>query len=552
VTRAYERSVLAKERPPRAAKPARQVQQVQRADSPVGQLQRSAGNTAVAQLFGVQRAGDPAIAKALDEVKLVSQTITKSTRLQPWLMFETMPWNDEPGVKKKLYQATKAAYGKVAKAEGTLAKAREFDARTPKPKKRPKGIPTVAKAEAGLATARAAVDTKMTELKDFVKSKLGSSKNPRTADLQNRKTAAKAEVKRLDKALAKASRGKKPDAALVATLTTQRDAAKAAIGAADQLLTSRIATLKTEIDAADWSPKEVAKQRYVFEVDGIRATLGDSIDAYATTTARGMDGDAQKITGGGPTVAELLAKDATIGKSAKKILSIISGFEGNFSTINTYDVADVTFGMVQWTTGSGGVGDLIKAMTVMKAMAPAAFATRLTRFGIDVDPARGLVITRPDGTVLNGEPAAKALQGDPKLTAVLAAAGTDPALQAGELNAAYEIEVKAALRATLAVTVPAHDKQPKTTVKVPLSSVFTSEFGAGVLANHTVHGGFPKKKLQGAISAYATGHRPDLAKLGDWAKGAEADLITAISTGLDKPRIDKMSADLNHSPGSYE
>jgi hypothetical protein len=206
---------------------------------------------------------------------------------------------------------------------------------------------------------------------------------------------------------------------------------------------------------------------------------------------------------------------------------------------------------VQWTTGASGHGDLIRALTIMKKAAPDAFAARLVRYGIDVAPT-GLVLTRPDGTVLTGVPAAKAVQSDPKLAAVLAAAGADPALQAAELRAANEIEVAGALTSRLSVTFPAASKGAKpVTAHVPVSALITSELGVGVLANHTVHGGFPKAELEHAATAYVAAHHVDPAAVGTWGPQSETNLIAAITKGIDADRVAVMRKELNSAAGSF-
>jgi hypothetical protein len=267
-------------------------------------------------------------------------------------------------------------------------------------------------------------------------------------------------------------------------------------------------------------------------------------------TAGGFEGKAERTGTGGPTVPELLDKDVTLGVSAKKILAIISAHEGDFTSVNTWDIADVTWGMVQWTTGASGRGDLIRALSIIKATAPTAFESRLAAYGIDVDPDRGIVLTRADGSVLTGVAAARAIQTDGKLSAILAAAGTDPQIQAAELHAANEIEVKGALSRRLSARVGSG--ATARTVQVPVSALITSEFGVGVLANHTVHGGFPGGKLQSALTRYLKAHPvADGAKVADWAPNAETDLVNSISTGADAGRIAVMRKQLDTAAGSF-
>src|SRR5438874_12894640 len=114
---------------------------------------------------------------------------------------------------------------------------------------------------------------------------------------------------------------------------------------------------------------------------------------------RGLEDSAKRTAAAGAKcVDELIDGDATISKSTKKIIKLVSSFEGKFSTVNTWDIADVTWGFIQWTTGKDGKGSLIDALLACKAQAPDVFDQRLRRFGIDVSK-DGLVVTLPDGTV---------------------------------------------------------------------------------------------------------------------------------------------------------
>jgi hypothetical protein len=534
-------------------------------------LQRTVGNAALGQhLSGTgehqltaQRDKDPAptpksIGAALDSVMVVSTRTAKVASLRPWVIFETLPWNPSDGKKKTLFGALKKAHVTLHKAVAALADAKRREAAAlaapaaPKPRKKSKrALPTVAQAQAAVDRAQADISAKTSALKEYVKSKLRSSRNPKTAAARAEKAAAATQLKTATAKLRAAGRKKKPDPAVTADLTAQRDAAQKRVDSAGVQLDALIEALRGQIDAAGWGQQDVDRTTTVYQVGDAQTTLTNRIEAYATVTGEGFEGSAVRVGTAGPSVPELLAKDPTLGPSTKKILAIISRFEGGFTALNTWDVADVTFGMVQWTTGASGHGDLIRALTIMKQAAPDAFAARLTRYGIDV-AASGLVITRPDGTVLTGVPAAKAVQSDPKLAAVLAAAGADPALQAAELRAANEIEVAGALTSRLAVKFPAAGKDSKpVTVRIPVSALITSELGVGILANHTVHGGFPMGELERAASAYVAASHAQPAGVATWGPQSEASLIAAITKGIDADRVAVMRKELDAAPGSF-
>ncbi len=534
-------------------------------------LQGAAGNAAVGQLLAgsttVQRdAITPAsIGQALGRVTVDSSTDKTVGSLRPWAIFEMLPWNPSGGKKGRLFSQLKAAYGVLHRAEAGLAEAQHRAAaaaaagpaapaarprRGGRHPRRARALPTVAQAQATVDAAQRKVDDVTTDLKTYVKSMLNSRRNPRMAAALATKKAAGDDRRTTDRQLARARRGRHPDHAEIDRLsrlqTTQQAAETAANTAAATLLT----TLKSEVDAADWSPQNVTQTTAVYSVDGAAATLYNRVEAYATITADGFEGKAVRTATGGPTVTELLNRDVTLGPSAKKILAIISSYEGGFTSLNTWDIADVTWGMVQWTTGEGGQGDLIRALSIVKATAPAAFETRLAAYGIDVDASRGLIVTRADGTVLDGEAAAKALKVDPKLSAVLAAAGTDAQIQAAELHAANDIEISGALNHRLDAKVGSG--AAATTVHIPVSALITSEFGVGVLANHTVHGGYPGGALQAALKKFVQ-HHPATATphVADWAATAESDLVAAISDGIDAARTAQMRRELDGAAGTF-
>jgi hypothetical protein len=557
----------------------------------VVQLQRRAGNTAVSSVLQRAPAPGPApptvtpqsIDAALKSISVASSKTTQVNSLRPWEIFKTLPWNPSDGGKKRLYAALRKAHSALRRANAVLAEARVREAaaakagtagiagaagaattpaaptaptrkRKAKPakaKKKTKRLPTVAEAQAAVSRAEATVTAQTSALKTYVKGKLNTTRNPLIGPQRREKADAAAELRRQTAALRASTKKKRPDTTLVAELTSRRDAAQARVDKAATALSAKLTQLRAEIDAADWGEQQVGQTVAVYEVAGSKATLMDRVEAYATVTEGGFEGFAAKTGGGGPTVPELLAKDATLGPSTRKILALISRFEGGFSAVNTWDIADVTFGMVQWTTGASGHGDLIRALTIMKQAAPDAFADRLIKYGIDV-AATGLVITRPDGTVLTGVPAAKALQADAKLVAVLSTAGTDPALQAAQLRAANEIEVRGALSAKVSVRIPATTKSAKpVTLRIPVASMITSEFGVGVLANHTVHGGFPGGDLTRAANAFAASHQLAPADLATWAPTLESDLVRAISKGNDADRIAAMKKELDAAAGSF-
>ncbi len=307
------------------------------------------------------------------------------------------------------------------------------------------------------------------------------------------------------------------------------------------------------IEGAPYKPIETERNYYTVIIEGAKVSLYDHVDAYATVCERGLMG---KATPTGPskgvTVDELLDKDTTISKSLKKILKTISHFEGGFTSVNTWDIKALTWGMVQFA----GVdrSELTKALTIIKKTDSEAFKRRFQKYGIDVDNNQ-LVITPAVGPEICGGAAAQAVQAsseltdvkltDVKLTAVMSAAGLDPAVQFGELKAANMLITKA-LENMLEVEVPEVEGRK---AQISAGDIFTSEYGVGVLANRTVHGGFPKGDLQKALAAFVKkrGFQP---KDQQWVADAEQALIPVIAK--DPKREAALREVCELKPGSFK
>jgi hypothetical protein len=235
-------------------------------DGDVATLQRSAGNLAVATVLA-QRQTPPAptpqsVGAALDMVTLVSSRTTKVTSLRPWIIFRTLPRNPSDGGKKRLYTALKKAHAALQRAEALLAAARqrEAGAGSPSPssakparkgKKKGKRQPTVAEAQAVVDAAVAAVRARTQELKEYVKGKLDTTRNPMIAPLRAEKTRAAEDLRTREAALRTQSRKKKPSPGVIAQLTEQRDAARAKVETATAAVNAKLAALRAEIDGED-------------------------------------------------------------------------------------------------------------------------------------------------------------------------------------------------------------------------------------------------------------------------------------------------------------
>jgi hypothetical protein len=506
-------------------------------------LQRMAGNAATSRLVLARRkpgeddteeeleVTPESIATALAGVS-VTKTEQRVTGLKPWEIFKHATGNTQD--KKKLYGALKSAVRDAEKARTALASAKKaLDAAPDKlaPAKRTKLQQAVPKAEKALEKADKRAALARAKLKEFIKGKIWRwSPDPKLNELER-------EVAEKKKALARVKKARTKDAGAIKAAETALDDAKRRYNA-------RLEELKQEVEDDPMEMGTFTRTRYTIRVGDTTVSLHDHVEAYATIADRGLEGSAQRTaTTPTQTVDQLVDGDATISSSTKKIIKLVSSFEGRFSSVNTWDIADVTWGFIQWTTGKSGKGSLIDTLLACKAHAPAVFAQRLRRFGIDVSSADGLIVTLPDGTVKKGKDAARHIQVDPLLTAILSASGEDPQFKIAQLRHANDKVGKEVLRSR--VTVAGR--------KVKLGDILTSELAVGGAFNRAVHAGAGavQKLLSGALNAWAKKEKIDTSKpVAEWGADADAVCITALRS-VETDRMRTMAATLSATPGSF-
>lgn len=501
------------------------------------ELQRLAGNAATSGLI-LAREPDPAaispesIRAALAEVT-VKQTTQQDTGLQPWEIFEHAPRNNQK--KKKLYGSFKSALGRVQKARAAVEGAKKAlaaakpDLAAAKLKKLTDAVPT---AEKALEKALKAAALARTALKTFIKGKVAAwSPDPKLGRLEDDEDAKEKALKQLKKA-------RKKDPAAIKTAETE-------LADARKLKKARIEEIKQEVENDPMEAGTFTRNRYTITVGDTTVRLHDHVEAYATIIDKGLEGSATRsATTGSKTVDELVDADATISASNKAILKLVSSFEGKFSSVNTWDIADVTWGFIQWTTGQGGKGSLIDTLLACKAQSPDAFRARLSRYGIDVEKSRGIVLTLPDGTVKTGKEAAKHIQVDPTLTAILSASGEDPEFKVAQLRHANDKVGKEVLRSKITIA-------GKT---VKLGEILTSELAVGGAFNRAVHAGAGavRELLTKELGKWAKKEKIDTSKpVSEWAAAADAAAIAALRVP-EPDRMNKMDDKLSATPGSYQ
>jgi hypothetical protein len=274
---------------------------------------------------------------------------------------------------------------------------------------------------------------------------------------------------------------------------------------------------KDHIKNASFGPEDVQRTIYSFEIEGETVTLSDRVDSWATKFENGLVEADRAVQ----TKLDDVLTGTTLSESNKKILRAISDNESGgapWSSVNTYDRAVLTWGLVQWTGGKQS--DLTAALTTIKTVAPDAFAARFEKYGIDVVNDE-LVITGADGSTKKGDDAAMGILQSPTLSAVMSRAGLDSKIQAAEVAAAAQQQITGPLAATFDVDG----------TKLRYSQVLTSEFAVGLFADQVVNSGKggTQKRVANAVRAHVKSNNLDAKKVGDWEGDLEKTLIELLS-----------------------
>lgn len=215
---------------------------------------------------------------------------------------------------------------------------------------------------------------------------------------------------------------------------------------------------------------------YDVSVGGTRVQLYDTVVTYATDVKAGLEGHA--TVGDSRAIVDQALARSGLSRDAQEILRRISNSEGTFTTVNTWDRAVVTSGFLQWTTGESGDGSLVGLLRVMKEKEPELYRSYYLRFGVDIQ-GNELKITGPDGATVVGSAAARKVQSDPKLTAVFAAAGTDPRLQDIQVSHGARMKIERMLAWQISFNGQI----------LRVGDLINSVYGVGVMADSAVHGG---------------------------------------------------------------
>jgi hypothetical protein len=204
--------------------------------------------------------------------------------------------------------------------------------------------------------------------------------------------------------------------------------------------------------------------------------------------------------------------------------------------------------MLQWTTGHDGKGSVIPVLDKIKSDHPESFKKLFQDYGIDTSNGT-LTVTKPDGTKLTGADAVEAVRTDPKLSAAFAVAGTNADVQATQLALAKSQKIDHD-----GLDRTAHVKVGGKAYTLSARQIFTSAYGAALVANAGVHAGpgAVSARLEAGLEKFiADNPGLDLAHPEKWSAQAERAMTDVMIAG-DGPRAKAYAAaGLSQAPGSY-
>ena len=208
-------------------------------------------------------------------------------------------------------------------------------------------------------------------------------------------------------------------------------------------------------------------------------------------------------------------KDSGLTDSARKAALAVSLNEGKLDAINTWDRAFLSFGMFQWTLGTGsgvpdGMGELPALLLKVKQEQPEAFQEYFGQFGIDIFEGRtgttyGFITLNGDAVSSHAE---KEQFRSPEWGFRFWHAGQDPRIHAVEIGHA------------LSRLNNFYWKERKELKGHTLAQLINSEYGVALLLDQNVNRGVDVYFTVGDV---LDGF--DLSKAGEWSDEDELRLI---------------------------
>lgn len=212
-------------------------------------------------------------------------------------------------------------------------------------------------------------------------------------------------------------------------------------------------------------------------------------------------------------------KFANLSPSLLKVMEAVSENEGKLEAINTWDDAFLTFGIFQWTAGTGNAaGELPALLGRLKNDYSALFGELFGQYGLDVLTPRGGFLCQPgvlpssyfslDGETLKTE------QQKEKLRSLEWAYRF---WYAGQHDLMRTVQIKQAMdRITVFYRSPRHQIDGR-----PIADYVTSELGVALLLDqHVNRPGHVPRTLQTAVTQMANAGDPQ-----GWSDGEEKRLL---------------------------
>lgn len=222
-----------------------------------------------------------------------------------------------------------------------------------------------------------------------------------------------------------------------------------------------------------------------------------------------------------PTIADLDQLFREAGVTDPRMIAMmkaVSGHEGGFEAVNTYDTGFVSVGYIQFTTGAEGKGSLFGLLRRLKAADPAAFRASFTDLGVDAGASSVVVVDLTSGALRSGPDAVRAIMDDKRLTAVFHHAGLrSRAFRVQQIRHARDQFWLAPKQFRVRTTVQEAGSSREVTIEGTFEQVLRSEAGKTALFDRAVQfgGGGARAVFREAAQRLIRDHRvrtlPDLA-----------------------------------------
>ena len=184
----------------------------------------------------------------------------------------------------------------------------------------------------------------------------------------------------------------------------------------------------------------------------------------------------------------------------RKIFCAVSGLEGGFETVQTYDTGFVSVGFIQFVTLAEGKHDLSKVLQDEKKTDPKAYESDFRRFGIDVGTDDALTVIDPvTGAELFGAEAVRKVIDDKRLLAVFQRAGRhSDAYKVSQIKVARSFYWPTADKLTVSLADGAK-------VEGTIGDVVKSEAGLATLLDRKINTG-NTRPLEDVVSGVMQAH----------------------------------------------